>query len=325
MPRRSPSILALPLAMLMGGALVTGFAPGQFGGLKKPSLGDLAGKAVNPMLDSIFKKGPAITTSIKDAKFGDPNRDGFSPEAKDLFSLDRTPEGGFVLKAGAWGAAVQSYCLHAGTYAPTSGDGYLDAPVKGPYERLVTNVARRSSAHPEIQQHDVQLLLWALIARAKPSELTGSVRTAANALMTQQERFDADGGALGILSDEKITGAFGGQPPVLARAFEAEARLRQAFASSGNYDQFERIAVLASDAEAKRGPGSREVPSGRWSVRPEGYWVRYIPNGYSETRCEVWVPEGSKAIGAAFDPAEHIAAPGDTARQRLIQSGRARR
>ena len=300
----------------------TASAP-QFG-MKRPSLGDLAGKAVNPMLDAIFKKGPAITTSIADAKFADPSRDAFGPGTKSLFALARTPEGGFVMRPGAWGAAVQSYCLHAGTYGPTSGDGYLDAPVKGPYERLVTAVARRSYAHPEIAQRDVQSLLWALIARAKPSELSGSVRTAANTLLTKDERFDADGGALGLLSDDKLMGAFGGKPPLLARAFEAEARLRAAFASSGNYDQFERIAVLVSDGAVPKGAGSREVPSGRWSKRPEGYWVRFLPSGYSETRLELWVPEGSRAVGETFDPADHIAAPGNTARQRLIQSGRAR-
>ena len=37
----------------------------------------------------------------------------------------------------------------------------------------------------------------------------------------------------------------------------------------------------------------------------------------------VWVPQGSPSVGKEFDPAAHIAVPGNTARQRLIQSGRA--
>jgi hypothetical protein len=54
-----------------------------------------------------------------------------------------------------------------------------------------------------------------------------------------------------------------------------------------------------------------------------GYYVRYLPSGYSSTRVEIWVPQGSPAVGKEYDPATHIAVPGNTARQRLIQSGRA--
>jgi hypothetical protein len=73
---------------------------------------------------------------------------------------------------------------------------------------------------------------------------------------------------------------------------------------------------------APRGEGSIEIPSGRWSMHPDGYYIRYIPSGYSSTRVEIWVPQGSPAVGKEYDPATHIAVPGNTARQRLIQSGR---
>ena len=82
----------------------------------------------------------------------------------------------------------------------------------------------------------------------------------------------------------------------------------------------ERVAVLSGNAPM--GPGSQVVPSGRWSIHPDGYYVRYIPSGYSSTRVEIWVPQGSPAVGKEFDPATHIAVPGNTSRQRLIQSGR---
>ena len=57
---------------------------------------------------------------------------------------------------------------------------------------------------------------------------------------------------------------------------------------------------------------------------PDGYWVRYLPSGYSMTRLEIWVPQGSPSVDKEFDPATHIAVPGNTSRQRLIQSGRAK-
>ena len=75
---------------------------------------------------------------------------------------------------------------------------------------------------------------------------------------------------------------------------------------------------------APLGGGSREVPSGRWSQHPDGYHVRYLPRSYNQTLIEVWVPQGSPSVGREFDPATHVAVPGNTARQRLIQSARAK-
>jgi len=48
----------------------------------------------------------------------------------------------------------------------------------------------------------------------------------------------------------------------------------------------------------------------------------YLPQGYTNTVVQIWVPQGSPAVGKEYDPATHIAVPGNTARQRLIQSGR---
>ena len=50
--------------------------------------------------------------------------------------------------------------------------------------------------------------------------------------------------------------------------------------------------------------------------------MRYLPYGYTNTLVQIWVPQGSPAVGKEYDPATHIAVPGNTARQRLIQSGR---
>lgn len=312
--------LVAPMILVLVGGLPLGrlsASSQRLPGLKRPTLGDAA-KALGA--DAIFKKGPAITTSIKDAKYAAAHE--AMADRKDLFSLPRTETGGFTLAAGAYGATIQSYCLHAGTHAPSKGDGYLYAPVKGPYEVYVMHVAQRSVDHPEMDQHDVQSLIWALIARTKISEMAAPMRRNAETLLTKKERDDLNGGALGLLADDRFSKAFGGQPPLLRQVYEAEARLRSALTSdSANYDELERIAVLAGDP-AQRGPGSREVKPGEWSLHPIGFWVRYFPSGYSTTRIEIDVPRDSVAVGKEFDPATEVAAPGDTARQRLLQSGR---
>lgn len=300
----------LPLLVLPLVVVPLGLA--QLPKLRVPSL---------PGMDSLFKKGPAITTSLADAKWAAPDKDDFDPSTKSLDSLKRGPSGGFILEPGAYKMTVQSYCLHAGTHGPGGGDAYLYAPPKGPAEKAVIAVVTNSVAHPEIQQHDVQLLLWAIVAREKVSDLPSNLQVVAAALLTPKQIVDLNGGAMQILGEEAMNRGLIKEPPLVQQAYEAENRLRSALSSpTATYEEMERIAVLTGDAP--RGPGSVEVPRGRWSLVPDGFYVRYLPNSYTNTVLEIDVPEGCPAIGHEFNPATHIATPCDTARQRLIQSAR---
>ena len=266
---------------------------------------------------------PPITTALPDAKWGDASKDGFVPreDARSLMTLQRTPSGGFVLQPGYYQQQTQSYCLKAGTHGPGGGDGYLYAPPKGPAEDAVMSVVRNSVQHSEIEQHDVQTLLWAIIARAKFEDLQPEMKATAAKLLTPRQLASLNRNALDVLSGNALTDALGGVPEPLRQIAQAEAQLRQMMTTPGaSFAEMERVAVLSGAAPL--GEGSQSVPSGRWSIHPDGYYVRYIPSGYSSTRVEIWVPQGSPAVGKEYDPATHIAVPGNTARQRLIQSGR---
>ena len=293
----------------------TAFA--QLGGLS--GLGDKLKKKTPNLLGS---KAP-ITTSLPDAKWGDASKDGFTPReaSRSLMTLQRTPNGGFVLQPGYYVMQDQSYCLKAGTHGPGEGDGYLYAPPKGPAEDAVMTVVRNSVNHPEIHQHDIQSLLWAIIARAKFEDLQPNLKSVASRLLTPRQLASLNRSALDVLQGNALTDALGGVPEPLRQIAQAEAQLRQMLTTPGaSFAEMERVAVLSGNAPL--GPGSQSVPSGRWSLHPDGYFVRYIPSGYSSTRVEIWVPQGSPAVGKEYDPATHIAVPGNTARQRLIQSGR---
>jgi hypothetical protein len=266
---------------------------------------------------------PPITTSLPDAKWADSSKDGFSPREpeRSLMTLQRTPNGGFVLQSGYYSLQDQSYCLKAGTHGPGGGDGYLYAPPKGPAEDAVMSIVRNSVNHPEIHQHQIQQLLWAIIARAKFEDLNEELKSTAARLLTPRQLAGLNRNALDALSGNALTDALGGVPEPLRQVAQAEAQLRQMLTTPGaSFAEMERVAVLSGNAPL--GPGSQGVPSGRWSLHPDGYYVRYIPSGYSSTRVEIWVPQGSPAVGKEYDPATHIAVPGNTARQRLIQSGR---
>src|SRR5947209_6002832 len=309
------SFAAACALLLVAACAVTSLA--QLGGLG--GLGDKLKKKT----PNLLAEKPPITTSLPDARWGDATKDGFTPREaeRSLLTLQRTPNGGFVLQPGYYLMQTQSYCLHAGTHGPGGGDGYLYAPPKGPAEDAVMSVVRNSVQHPEIQQHDIQLLLWAIIARAKFEDLSSELKQTAARLLTPRQLASLNRNALDALSGNALTDALGGVPAPLRQVAQAEAQMRRMLTTPGaSYAEMERVAVLGGAAPL--GPGSQEKPSGRWSLHPDGYYVRYIPSGYSSTRVEIWVPQGSPAVGKEYDPAPHVAVPGNPARQRLIQSGR---
>ena len=290
-----------------------------------PGLRDAASRLGNRMPDvgGMLQGKPPITTSLADAKFAVDSLDNFRPREsyRGITELQRTPNGGFVLQPGAYAYQAQSYCLKAGTHGPGGGDGYLFAPTDGPAEQAVETIVRNSVAHPEIAQSKIQTLLWAIIARAKFEDLSAEHKATAALLLTPQQLAQLNRSALDLVPDAAMNAALAKMPPLVRQVVEAEAQLRQMLINPAtSFAELERVAVLSG--MAPMGPGSREVPSGRWSLHPDGYYVRYIPSGYTSTRVEVWIPQGSPAVGKEFDPATHIAIPGNTARQRLIQSAR---
>jgi len=309
-------------ALLSAGAVVAAFAApahAQIGGLGR-ALGRVAGQA---NVDAVLRGDPPITTSLSDARWAVDSLDNFTPrEAKrSLMQLQRTPNGGFVLQPGYYEFHDQSYCLKAGTHGPGGGDGYIYAPPRGPAEDAVMTIVRGSVNKPNIDQHDIQVLLWAIIARSKFEDLDQRLKATAAQLLTPRQLAALNRTALDLVPGPALDAATNRMPPLVRQVFMAEAQLRQMLTQPGTpYDQLERVAVLAG--MAPMGEGSRAVPSGRWSLHPDGYYVRYLPYGYTNTLVQIWVPQGSPAVGKEYDPATHIAVPGNTARQRLIQSGR---
>lgn len=304
-------IAAAALLVAVGGA-----GSAQFGGL---------GDRLGVRIPGLAGRQP-ITTSLSDARWAQPDRDGFTPREapRSAMTLQRTANGGFLLQPGYYVMQTQSYCLKAGTHGPGGGDGYLYAPPKGPAENAVMTILRNSVSRPEIPQQRIQQLLWAIIARARFEDLSGELKVTAAQLLTPRQLALLNRSALDVLQGNALTDALGGVPEPLRQIAQAEARLRQMLTTPGaSFAEMERVAVLAG--AAPRGPGSQDVPSGRWSLHPDGYHVRYLPSGYSSTRVEIWVPQGSPAIGKEYDPATHIAVPGNTSRQRLVQSGREQR
>lgn len=284
-------------------------------------LGMLGGIAKRAGISMPSLRKEPVSTSLADAQWSDPTQDNLTPRMpkRDLSGLRRTSGGGFVLEPGYFSFSDQSYCLHAGTHGPGKGDGYLYGPPLGAAKDAVIAIVRNSVQHPEIDQHTIQALLWAILSRAKLEDLSSEQKMAAAQLLTPRQLAGLNRGVFDMLS----TGLIADHLPREVRAvMQAEADLRHMLVTPGTtYGELERVAVLAGMAPT--GEGSIAVPTGRWSHHPDGYWIRYLPNSYSNTVVEIWVPTDAPGVGKEYDPATHIAVPGNTSRQRLIQSGRA--
>jgi hypothetical protein len=274
-----------------------------------------------PGLDALLKKPPAITTSFKDVRNQIVLPDDFTSEAvTPLTSLPRSDKGGFLLRPGFYESTLWSYCLHAGTHGPSQGEGYLYAPLKGAKQSIIRHILQNSVQHPELEQHDIQALIWAILAQTKVNDLQPRLKEVANQLLAREEISDLNGGALGLVPPEALRLAASKLPAPVQRVLDAENQLRQALTqSSTSFAELERIAVLAGVAPAESGP---TIPSGRWSEHPGGYYVRYFPSGYSRTRVQVYVPKTKQnnKQGVEYDPSGDVAVPANTGSQRLGQS-----
>lgn len=286
-------------------------------------IGGLGDKLLKKDPLAVLTKKAPITTSLSDVNFEGEKDPDFGKDSvySSMLNLERSSNGGFILKAGFYNYQAQSYCLKAGTHGPGRGDGYMYAPPKGPMDDIVMAIVRNSVNKPDLNQQNIQMLLWSIIARAKFDDLQNNIKVVATQLLTPKQIVKLNGGALGLVPDAATQKAMDAAPSGLRTVLQAEANLRRMLTTPGtSFAEMEAVAVLSGVPPL--GEGSRNVPSGRWSLHPDGYYVRYLPSGYSSTRIEIWVPQGSPAVGREFDPASHIAVPGNTSRQRLIQSGR---
>jgi len=244
-----------------------------------------------PGLDKILKRKPVLTTSISDALTEVPFLDNYNPKIAFPLSLEpRTPDGGFILeKSGHYMFEAQSFCLAPGKGSPGGDYGFLYAPLKGPYSDIIRNILRKSYKHPEIPQQDIQVLLWGIISRTKISDMPREIQLTAAKLLTPKEIFKVNGGALALIPKSVLDKALEKLPPEVRRVIEAEAKIREMLTRGySSYEELERVAVVQEPVPP--GKGSRNVPPGRWSLHPEGFFIRYFPRGYSRTLIQLYVP-----------------------------------
>lgn len=205
-----------------------------------------------PFLDQILNADTPVTTSLSDAHKGFRFLDDFNPSFFNrLRYLPLTPDGGYVLRPGLFEIYLQSYCVKAGTYAPGEGEGYLYTPLKGPCADIVQNILRKSRQYPELNQEDIQMILWAIIARTKMSELPPELQSVAQKLLAPDEMFRLNGGAIGLIPQEALDRVLEQVPQPLQDIITAEAQIREMMSGAQvDFKSIEQVAVLKRKPDA---------------------------------------------------------------------------
>ena len=273
-------------------------------------------------IEKLFKKPAAITTSFADVKKEGSKMPNFFKlgDVQPLYLLPKAQDGGFILCAGYFEMTNKSYCLHAGTFAPSSGDGYMYAQTNGSKKEIVSAILKSAEKHSEINQHDIQVLLWAIISKTKFINFNTEIKLTAIKLLTKKQISQLEDGALGFLPNDVINEAKSKLPESIQTVFEAENNIRGLITSgSYSYQEMEKYAIIAGIAQPRT-----DYPSGIWTLHPDGYFIRYIPSGYSVTKVQIYVPKelivGLNGKPLIYDATNDIACPANTGSQRLAQT-----
>lgn len=258
----------------------------------------------------------AITTNFKDCDKTDIKDPSFGKKDKytNLCNSPFTQTEGYSLKPGYYTLNLKSFCLKAGTYAPSKGDGYLYAPVKGPKKDIINALVKKWYMHPEIMQESVQTLIWGVIAKSSFKNMSPDLQLVAAKLLSKKELLQLTKMGLDFVPEEMMSKAKSSLPKPVQIAMEAENKIRNFFnSSSSSYSELERLAMIGGV-----NPQTSEIDYGTWGLHPKGYWVSYQPHGYREMTVKIYVP--NTVTSAQFIPSDDVAVPANTGSQRLMVS-----
>ncbi|MFL5811684.1 MAG: hypothetical protein ACJ749_19325 [Flavisolibacter sp.] len=232
-------------------------------------------------------------------------------QAQSLTDLPQSQFGGFILKPGFYEAEFKTYCLQPGTPDPRQGDAYLQGPITGYRKDIVQSILLNSRDNQEIDQRNIQLLLWSVVSGSDFTNLSYSVQTDAAKLLTPKQIFELKGGVMGVIKNVSYSSGLMNANNDIRRLFET---------SINSYEAYEKIAVQREQSKIiKKG-----VKYDQWYKQKENYYVRYFPESYKKVKIQVYVPNGILDADnklndefVVFDPTGQQAIPAFTNAQRL--------
>lgn len=247
-------------------------------------------KVSTKMETSLFKQPEPITSSFNDVDTTGSLEPAFGNN-ENFLSFDVLDFGpnGYILHPGFFQATLQTFCIRAGTPSPIKGDGYMNAKLKGPMADVVNHILWNYLFHETVKQHDVQLLLWAIIAKTPYTDYTKEMKQTVDTLLMPNDinklkKF----GIMSVVTDEMLNNEIVKMPKALQSILKAENEIRKlAQSGSNDYDAYERWAIAGGVVSS----GNYTMAKGRWTHVKEGdYYVRYFPHGYKKTLIQLYKP-----------------------------------
>jgi len=231
-----------------------------------------------------------------------------------LTDLPVSQNGNIILSEGLYESEFKSYCLQPGTPSPSDRDAYLQAPLNSYRKEIVETALRNSLSQPNLDQKNIQLLLWSVVSGSNYNKLSWDVQSTAEHLLTRKQIFQLKGGYAGVVKN--------------VASYIPESNVKNVYNQMNNlfelgnssYEAYERIAV-PSGASVVHHP---EYKKEQWYKQPEGYYVRYFPSSYKKVKVQVYVPKGiidstgmKDGNFVLFDPITMMAIPANSNAQRL--------
>ena len=254
-------------------------------------------------------KNTAITTSFADAIHGEPLPPSFDPKSfAPLMSLPRNDDGGFVLKPGIYEATLQSFPLDPGPRG-TGVAGYYPAPIKGRYGKILGALLKNAELHPDISQGELQQLVLSVAAGTDLEKMPPVIQQIALRALPKDAIRQLQGASQANAFNKALMDAIN----------KKIAGDRNAQNTLGNLNDLgQQMQKGAEDArqQAELDALSAPVARGSWAQMPDGFYVRYLPEGNALTRLQLIVPETVSA-GIVFDPTQYLAVLGQMPSERL--------
>ena len=223
-----------------------------------------------------WEPGKAVSTSLKDTLAG------FYWLNDHLSSRIPDTVANFELSPGYYKATLRSYCLHAGTYGPSKGSGYQLANFEGTQKKLIISILEKSVENPEIDQSDIQTLIWGIESGNKFSSYPADFQSRVKPLLSIKDM------ALMEINVKDVVER--NLPSELENLMTTYASLREEMQSTQmNFDKLEDIAVKAGAPPL--GVGSISIDGGKWSYLNSGYFIRVDPKSYSTSEVSLYRPE----------------------------------
>jgi hypothetical protein len=257
-----------------------------------------------------------VTTSFKDVDktlyieddYG--NDEVYTDLTKEKFDSEK----GYFLYPGFYEGVFESFCLKAGTPAPSGGNGRFYADLKGPKADIIKHILQRHQDDTSIEQWDVQLLLWAIIAKCDFQKMAGRVKETAIKMLSPKQIARLSKGSLEALGENQLK-KMSYKSDALRAVIIAENKMRSMYYQGiDSYEDYEEIAMTTGIE-----PFNSLYTEGRWIKHPDGYYIRYYTPYASQTTTQLYIPEDLSG-GVYYNAIDDIAVPSHNGAQRLIQT-----